>query len=95
MTGKKSALGSDLARVDAHVIQPHEYEEIPEWTDEMFARADHYRNGKLISRGRPCKENPKLSTTIRLDADVVAHFRAEGPGWQTRINQALRKAAGM
>ncbi|MBF0355317.1 MAG: BrnA antitoxin family protein [Alphaproteobacteria bacterium] len=32
---------------------------------------------------------------MRLDAEVVAHFRAEGPGWQTRINQALRKAAGM
>ena len=57
--------------------------------------ADHYRNGKLISRGRPPADRPKLSTTIRLDADVVAHFRAEGPGWQTRINLALRKAAGM
>ena len=32
-------LGSDLARVDAHVIQPHEYDELPEITDEMLAVA--------------------------------------------------------
>jgi uncharacterized protein (DUF4415 family) len=31
-------------------------------------------------------------TTIRLDADVVAAYRAQGPGWQTRINDVLRKA---
>ncbi|MEB3319621.1 MAG: hypothetical protein VKI63_01600 [Cyanobium sp.] len=32
------ALGSDLKRVDAHVVKPEEYEELPEMTDEMFAR---------------------------------------------------------
>ena len=32
-------LGSDLARVDAHEIQPHEYEEIPELTEEMLTIA--------------------------------------------------------
>jgi uncharacterized protein (DUF4415 family) len=32
---------------------------------------------------------------IRLDPDVVAHFRAGGPGWQSRINAALRKVAGL
>jgi uncharacterized protein (DUF4415 family) len=30
---------------------------------------------------------------LRLDSDVVEHFRATGPGWQTRINDALRRAA--
>ncbi len=43
MTVKKPTsrrtLGSDLKRVDAHVVQPQEYEELPELTDEMFARA--------------------------------------------------------
>ncbi|RDE08009.1 BrnA antitoxin family protein [Pelagibacterium lacus] len=43
-------------------------------------------------RGRPHAEQPKVSTTIRLDADVIAHFREGGPGWQSRINAALRKA---
>jgi uncharacterized protein (DUF4415 family) len=33
--------------------------------------------------------------TLRLDAKVLEHFREGGPGWQTRINEALRKAAGL
>lgn len=48
-----------------------------------------------IQRGRPPLENPKVSTTIRLDPDVLAAFKADGPGWQSRINAALRKAAGL
>ena len=32
--------------------------------------------------------------TLRIDQDVLEHFRAGGPGWQDRINEALRKAAG-
>jgi len=42
MTVKKRALGSDLRKVDRHVIQPHEYREIPELTDDMAERADLY-----------------------------------------------------
>ena len=48
-----------------------------------------------VSRGRPRAVRPKLSTTIRLDADVVEHFRAGGPGWQSRINAVLRAGIGM
>jgi uncharacterized protein (DUF4415 family) len=40
-------------------------------------------------RGRPVGSE-KESTTIRFDRDVLAAFRAAGPGWQTRINAALR-----
>ena len=44
-------------------------------------------------RGRGKQEAPvKEQTTIRLDADLIAHFRAGGPGWQTRINDTLRQA---
>jgi uncharacterized protein (DUF4415 family) len=95
MSGKKNASGSDLAKIDAHVIQPEEYEEIPEWTDEMFDRADFRVGGKLVRRGRPPKDTPKVSVTIRLDPDVLTLFRAGGPGWQSRINDALRKVAGL
>jgi len=35
--------------------------------------------------------SPKTSTTIRLDADIIDRFRAGGPGWQSRINAALRE----
>ena len=33
--------------------------------------------------------------SLRLDQDVLAHFQEDGPGWQDRINQALRQAAGL
>jgi uncharacterized protein (DUF4415 family) len=47
----------------------------------------------LRPRGRPRKENPKAQVTLRLDAEVIEHFKAEGPGWQTRINAVLKRAA--
>ena len=54
----------------------------PEW-QAKFASVE-------VSRGRPILTDPKISTTIRLDADIVEKFRAQGPKWQTRINAALR-----
>ena len=33
--------------------------------------------------------------SLRIDQDVLAHFQEQGPGWQDRVNQALRKAAGL
>lgn len=36
----------------------------------------------------------KEQVTLRIDQDVLEHFQAGGPGWQDRINDALRKAAG-
>jgi uncharacterized protein (DUF4415 family) len=58
-------------------------------TDEEFARARlaHERN----KGGRPKSENPKVFTSIRLDADLLNTFKATGKGWQTRVNAALRK----
>ena len=48
----KRSIGSDLEKVDAHVITAEEYKEIPELTDEDFARGDVYHDGKLIRRGK-------------------------------------------
>ena len=45
----------------------------------------------LAKRGRPPKSNPKKSTTIRLNAEVLNFFKAQGKGWQTRINDILQK----
>lgn len=59
----------------------------PYWL-ERFAQAK-------VQRGRPKAPVTKVSTTLRLDPEVIAHFKAEGPGWQSRINEALRKAAGL
>ncbi len=45
------------------------------------------------ARGRPPAEDPKHAVSIRLDGDVIEHFKQAGPGWQSRINAALRKQA--
>jgi uncharacterized protein (DUF4415 family) len=91
MTWRKDTLGSDLAKVDAHEIEPQEYEEIPELTDEFFERAEYRIGEKVIRRGRPPLDAPKKLVSLRLDQDVIDRFRAGGPGWQSRINAALRK----
>lgn len=43
----------------------------------------------------PAVPNAKELVSLRLDRDVLEHFQGEGPGWQDRINVALRKAAGL
>ncbi|UFM63645.1 BrnA antitoxin family protein [Paracoccus sp. MA] len=48
-----------------------------------------------VQRGRPKLDNPKVSTTIRLSPEVIEYFKAGGPGWQSRIDEALRKVAGV
>ena len=79
------SLGSDLVKVAAHVIQPEEYEELPELTDDMLAR------GKVNKGGRPRSENPKKLISIRLPEDVILKWRATGPGWQTRMAEKLAR----
>jgi len=48
-------------------------------------------NIRLLSGGPP-KADRKQTTTLRLDPDLLKHFRKSGPGWQTRINETLRRA---
>ncbi len=79
------SLGSDLAKVGAHVIQPDEYDELPELTEDMLAR------GKVNKGGRPRSENPKKLISIRLPEDVILKWRATGPGWQTRMAEKLAR----
>jgi uncharacterized protein (DUF4415 family) len=93
MTVKKRSIKSNLAKVDAHRITQAEYDEAPELTEEMLARAEIRHGDKIIRRGRPPLENPKEAVKLRLDHDVLAAYRKTGGGWQTRINADLRKAA--
>ena len=90
---KPRKIWTDLRKLDAHVIRPEEYEEIPELTDKDFARGTWHIGGKPIPRGRPKSANPKQHVNLRLDPDVLEYFQAGGVGWQTRINAALRKVA--
>ena len=93
-TPVNSPPGSDLAKVDTHEITPEEYDELPELDDEWFAQAEIRVGGVLVRRGRPKSAAPKRQVTLRLDPDVIHHFKAGGPGWQSRINAALRAALG-
>jgi Uncharacterized protein conserved in bacteria len=68
-------------------------DDAPELTDEFFRRADIYEGDKLVRRGRPRSLSRKEPVSVRLDTDVIAHFRRTGRGWQSRINAALRKVA--
>jgi uncharacterized protein (DUF4415 family) len=85
---------------------PVDDEDNPEWTDEDFARAQlleelepELREAVLAAfpktrRRGPQKEPRKVAVSIRLSCDVVDHFKAGGPGWQGRIDEALRKIKG-
>ena len=78
-------LGSDFNRVDAHTIQAEEYEDLPEFTDEMMARA------KVNKGGRPKLPNTRKLISLRLPDEVIARWRATGPGWQTRMAKRLEE----
>ena len=80
-----------------------DFNDNPEWTAADFARAVPVAGMSLSeiaaelkrTRGRPkgsLKADPKQQVTLRLDRDVIEKFRATGAGWQSRINEALRKA---
>ena len=83
---------TDFAKMDAHVIQPEEYEDAPELTDAMMARADVYVGGALVSRGQPAGADAREADAFRLPPAILAHFRASGPGWQARISAILLDA---
>jgi uncharacterized protein (DUF4415 family) len=76
-----------LSDPDAQPLTEDWFRNARPFTEEEIAR---YRG----MRG-PQRAPTKKPTSIRLDADVVEHFKAGGPGWQSRINQALRKVAGL
>lgn len=74
----------------------------PEWTEGDFARAKpasevlgpELAAAMVRKRGRPAgstKADAKQQIALRVDADVLAAYKAGGPGWQTRMNEALRQ----
>ena len=61
--------------------------------DERPATPEELAHGLTLARkrGRPAGSGVKEQVAIRLDKDILEAFRAQGQGWQTRINQALRR----
>lgn len=86
-----------------YISNPHytqaDWDEVsdnPEWTAKEIANAKPFAEvfpelAATIRRRGPQKAGRKVSTTIRLSPEVIAHFRATGKGWQARIDEALRK----
>ena len=83
-------------------------DDAPELTEEMLDVAEFSIGGKVVRpatgylgpngvvRGRPpLRGAAKRQVTLRLDPDVIEKFREGGPGWQARMNEALRKAVGL
>ena len=77
-------------------------DDAPELTPELASRAQVTRAGKVVHeatgtitrRGRPpFGDRPKEQVTLRLPADVIAFFKAGGPGWQARLGNVLAEHA--
>lgn len=68
----------------------------PEWTKEDLATARPFTEvfpdlAATIKRGRGKQKAPtKIKASLRLSPEVVEHFKADGPGWHARIDEALR-----
>jgi len=101
-TGKNSNLGSetDWDRVLAHRegdAIPYEPEDGPydpndaDATRAWLEKADVIRRGKVLRRGKrgPQKAPTKKLVSLRLSPEIIEHFKADGPGWQTRIERTL------
>lgn len=76
---------TDWARIDAMTEEEIEANALsdpdnPPWTEEELAAAELMMPGDL----------QKTPISIRLDPEVIEYFKAQGPGYQTRINAVLR-----
>lgn len=83
MSGKRKGSGCSLKDPD----------EAPEITQQWIEEADLYQGERLIRRGRPRLANPKQLLSLRLPPEVIACWRASGPGWQTRMAELLERAS--
>jgi uncharacterized protein (DUF4415 family) len=75
-------------------------DDAPEWDDEDFQNAELKIDGLVVrpatgtyaKRGRPKLDKPKKLVTLRLDPDVLDRLRQSGPGWQSKVNDILKRA---
>ena len=87
------------------VKEPAFDDDNPEWTEADFARAKRFPKGmklkdlkpgalvRLLPKRGPQRAPTKIPVSIRLSPEVISYFKAKGPGWQSRIDEALRKMA--
>lgn len=83
-------IGSDMAKVDAYVLQPEDYEDAPELTDEEFARSQWYIGGRPVP-----PDDPELKG-MRISDEALARMEELSPGWLDRARaKAHERAAAM
>jgi uncharacterized protein (DUF4415 family) len=81
---EQAAMNKTLTKVNLSDIDDEAPDlSVSPWVERLEAAS--------VRSGRPRSPKTKVSTTIRLDQEVIDAFRAEGPGWQSRINAALRE----
>lgn len=87
----------ELIGPDPDLERPLEEEELANMRPfrEVFPDLAASMDQEVAKRGRPPLDKVKTSVTIRLDPDIVAHYKATGKGWQSRMNDDLRKATGL
>lgn len=94
----KTVSAAEEARIQAMIASDPD---APEATDEQIAQAKPFAEAfpalaeNIRKGGRPRSDRPKLAVSIRLDQEVVERFKAAGPGWQSRMNDALRHVVGL
>lgn len=81
----------DWEAVDSPEVTEAEFKRMRPARETQPEVVDAYNRGELRRRG-PQKAPTKVATTIRLDPDVVEYFKSGGRGWQTRLNDTLRRA---
>jgi uncharacterized protein (DUF4415 family) len=78
--------------------------DLPELTAAMLKRGSFKRDSKALTAkagmsafkkaiGRPKSKNPKQLLTLRLEPEIISHWKATGPGWQTRMAERLSHVA--
>jgi len=81
MPERKKSITSDLARIDALKDENIDYSEIP----DLSTLGEEFWKNAVVKRAEP-----KAQITIRLDREVLDWFKAQGKGYQSRINAVLR-----
>lgn len=90
--------GRGYAREDWDAVEAASFEATPEelaqavsFAEAFPALAESIKRG----RGRPATGKAREQISIRLDPDVISALKASGPGWQGRVNDALRRELGL
>lgn len=80
-----------------HQIRRTETEDLHKQQQRISENVKKSAGGEALlgKRGRKPDSNAKQLLTLRLDPQVIEYFRSTGEGWQTRMNDALRKSAGL